>query len=104
MQPSDELPIKLGPYFSRRQTPSIYHTVVGGGLRLGNRQRSSDNFRALFSIFSGYHAWCEQSYHMDARHFVIIECRHMAKGCALKCGCIGLMLFRNLLMSGHNTK
>ena len=28
-------------------------------------------------------------------HFVIIECRHLAKGCALKCGCIGLMLFRN---------
>ena len=34
--------------------------------------------------------------HMDARHFVIIECHHLAKGCALKCGCIGVMLFRNL--------
>ena len=38
---------------------------------------------------------------MDARHFVIIEFRHLAKGCTLKCGCIGLMLFRNLSMSGH---
>ena len=25
MQRSDELPIKLGPYFARRQTPSIFH-------------------------------------------------------------------------------
>ena len=33
---------------------------------------------------------------MDARHFVSIECRHLAKGCALKCGCIGLMLFRSI--------
>ena len=33
---------------------------------------------------------------MDARHFVIIECRHLAKGCALKRGCTGFMLFRNL--------
>ena len=38
--------------------------------------------------------------HMDARHFVIIECRHLAKGCVLKCGCIGLMLFRNLSCLG----
>ena len=38
--------------------------------------------------------------HMDTRHFVIIECRHMAKGCGLKCGCIGLMLFRNLSCLG----
>ena len=33
---------------------------------------------------------------MDARHFVIIEYRHLAKGFALTCGCIGLMLFRNI--------
>ena len=38
---------------------------------------------------------------MDTRHFVIIECRHLAKGCGLKCGCIGLMLFRNLLELGQ---
>ena len=37
---------------------------------------------------------------MDARHFVIIECRHLAKGCAFKCGCIGLMLFCNLSCLG----
>ena len=33
---------------------------------------------------------------MDTRHFVILECRHLANGCVLKCGCIGLMLFHNL--------
>ena len=41
--------------------------------------------------------------HMDASHFVnfaMIECRHLAKGCALKCGCIGLILFRNLSCLG----
>ena len=38
--------------------------------------------------------------HMDTHNFVIIECRHLAKGCALKCGCIGLMLFRNLSCLG----
>ena len=37
---------------------------------------------------------------MDTRHFVIIECRHLAKGFALKCGCIGLILFRNLSCLG----
>ena len=41
--------------------------------------------------------------HNDARHFVIIECRHLAKGCGLKFICIGLMLlFRKVIMSGHN--
>ena len=45
----------------------------------------------------------EQLRHMDIRHFVILECRHLANGCVLKCGCIGLMLFCNLsIMSGHN--
>ena len=38
----------------------------------------------------------EQLRHMDTRHFVILECRHLAHGCVLKCGCIGLMLFHNL--------
>ena len=33
---------------------------------------------------------------MDISHFVILECRHLANGCVLKCGCICLMLFRNL--------
>ena len=34
--------------------------------------------------------------HLDTRHFVTIECRHLANGCVLQCGCIGLMLFHNL--------
>ena len=38
--------------------------------------------------------------HIDARHFVIIECRHLAKGCGLKFICIGLMLFRKLSCLG----
>ena len=38
----------------------------------------------------------KQLSHLDTRHFVIIECRHLANGCVLKCGCIGLMLFHNL--------
>ena len=43
----------------------------------------------------------EQLRHMDIRHFVILECRrHLANGCVLKCGCIGLMLFRNLSCLG----
>ena len=37
---------------------------------------------------------------MDIRHFVILECRHLANGCVLKRGCIGLMLFRNLSCLG----
>ena len=42
----------------------------------------------------------KQLRHLDTRHFVIIECRHLANGCVLKCGCIALgaimMLFHNL--------
>ena len=38
--------------------------------------------------------------HNDARHFVFLECRHLAKGCGLQFGCIGLMLFRNLSCLG----
>ena len=34
--------------------------------------------------------------HLDTRHGVIIECGHLANGCVLKCGCIGLMLFHNI--------
>ena len=34
--------------------------------------------------------------HMDVRHFVIIKCSHLATGCTINCGCIGLMLFRYL--------
>ena len=30
--------------------------------------------------------------HMDFRHFVSIECSHVANGCTIKCGCIGLLL------------
>ena len=39
-------------------------------------------------------------HHNGARHFVIIECRHLAKGCGLKFICIGSMLFRNLSCLG----
>ena len=42
----------------------------------------------------------EQLRHMDLRHFVILQCRHLCNGCVLKCGCIGLMLFRNLSCLG----
>ena len=42
----------------------------------------------------------EQLRHLNTRHFVIINCRHLAKGCGLKCGCIGWMLFRNLSCLG----
>ena len=42
----------------------------------------------------------EQLRHMDIRHFVILEFRHLATGCVLKCGCIGLMLFHNLSCLG----
>ena len=38
--------------------------------------------------------------HMDFRHFVIIECRHLANGCTIKCGCSGLMLFGYLSYLG----
>ena len=38
--------------------------------------------------------------HNDACHFVILEYRHLAKGCGLQIGCIGLMLFRNLSCLG----
>ena len=38
--------------------------------------------------------------HMDVRHFVIIESSHLANGCAIKYGCIGLMLFRYLSCLG----
>ena len=38
--------------------------------------------------------------HNDAHHFVIIECRHLVKGCELKLICIGLMLFRKLSFLG----
>ena len=37
--------------------------------------------------------------HMDIRHFVILECRQLANGSVLKCGCIGLMLFHNNFIS-----
>ena len=42
----------------------------------------------------------EQLRHIDTRHFVILERRHLANGCVLKCGCIGLMLFQNLSCLG----
>ena len=40
--------------------------------------------------------------HLDPRHFVIIECRHLANGCVLKCGCIGFDVISQSIMSGHN--
>ena len=42
----------------------------------------------------------EQLRHMDIRHFVILECRHLANGCVLKYGCNGLMLFLSLSCLG----
>ena len=60
-------------------------------------------YRICFGICRGCDALvaiCSTASHIDSRHFVIIECRHLAKGCALKFGCIGLMLFRNLACMG----
>ena len=31
--------------------------------------------------------------HMDVRHFVIMDCSHLANGCTIKYGCIGLIIF-----------
>ena len=36
---------------------------------------------------------------MDVRHFEIIDCSHLASGCTIDCGCIGLMLFHYLSVS-----
>ena len=39
--------------------------------------------------------------HMDVRHFVIIvECNNLANFYIIKCGCIGLILFRYLSCVG----
>ena len=38
--------------------------------------------------------------HMDIAHFVILDCRHLANGCVLKCGCIGVVLFSNISCLG----
>ena len=38
--------------------------------------------------------------YLDIRHFVIKECSPLANGCATKCVCIGLMLFRYLSCLG----
>ena len=69
--------VKICSYFARRQTPSTFHAwqpspvtvyfvtppaastlqpwrALGDGFSLDNRQRSSDNLRVPFSIFSGY--------------------------------------------------
>ena len=40
--------------------------------------------------------------HMDVRHFVIIVCSHLANGRTIKCGYIGLMIFRYYIMPGRN--
>ena len=37
---------------------------------------------------------------MDARHFVIIEGSHLANGCTIKSGCIGLTLLRYISCLG----
>ena len=37
---------------------------------------------------------------MDVGHFAIIECSHLANGCTIKCGCIGLILFHYLSCLG----
>ena len=38
--------------------------------------------------------------HVDVRHFVIYESRHLANGCTIKCGRIGVMLFCHLSCLG----
>ena len=38
--------------------------------------------------------------HMDVRHFVNMECSHLANGCTTKCVCIDLMLFPYLSCLG----
>ena len=39
-------------------------------------------------------------HHMDVRHFVNMECSHLANGCTTKCVCIDLMLFPYLSCLG----
>ena len=39
-------------------------------------------------------------HHLDAHHFVIEECSHLANSFTTKCGCIGLMVFRYLSCLG----
>ena len=41
--------------------------------------------------------------HIDVRQFLIEECTHIANGCITKCGCIGLIIFRNLSCLGAIT-
>ena len=52
------------------------------------------------NVFTVSQLLYEQLRHLDTHHFVILECRHLANGCVLKCGRIGLMLFRNLSCLG----
>ena len=65
----------------------------------------SENKEKLYATFQ-YRPYSKQSYcmiellHTDARHFVIIECCHLARDCSLKCGCSGLMLFRTISCLG----
>ena len=41
--------------------------------------------------------------HLDVRHFAIVECRHLANRHTTTCGCIGLIVFRNLSCLGAIT-
>ena len=54
----------------------------------------------LISLWAVPQLLYEQLRHMDIRHFVILECRHLSNGCVLKCRCIGLMLLRNISCLG----
>ena len=54
----------------------------------------------LFVTTLNHSYFMKQLLNMDTRHFVILEFRHLANGCVLKCGCIGLMLFRNISCLG----
>ena len=38
--------------------------------------------------------------HLDVRHFVIEDFRHLANGCTAHCSCIGSMLFRYISCMG----
>ena len=76
--------------------------LTSGNTTTCNSQTDGRHYPVFSLLIRGCNAQLlyEQLRHMDIRHFVILECRHLANGCVLKCGCIGLMLFRNLSCLG----
>ena len=49
----------------------------------------------MFS-YTSYRASMIELCHLDVRHFVIEECRHLSNSCTAKCDCINLILFHYL--------